>query len=1023
MRFVSVLVLFLAGVAVGAEEKTQIRAMAWPALSPDGEMLAFEWLNDIWMAPSRGGEAKRVVYDSAREAYVQFTPDGKRLVFCSDRRGSAQIYSVKVDQSEGSDLQRHTDHTEGYILESISPDSGVAVAKGERGSSGYKPFRPLLVDLKKDKREIELFDATAHSIAISPDGKRYLFCQGGEQLYRSGYRGSRASSVHLWDAETGKFTPLITEEWEARSPLWKADGKGFHYLSNVDGTFNVWTRDLENGTDRQETFFKGESVVSLTLCGDGKVMFFRAGQKVYRFEPGKGAEPEEVSFYVTGEKFSKPLVRREKVSGTSAVAFGKGERIVFSAAGELWTMVQGGEPVRLTETDALDEREPQFSPDGRVLYFLRDNGLEMEVCRAKFTDGKMGNVFVVPAETRSKRSLRLSPGGVWLSWIEATGDIVTAPAAGDGEAKVVLHGWDAPTYDWSPDGKWLVAAKKDLHANRDIFVMRADGSMKAKNLTRHPAFEGSPKWSPDGNTILFVARREEDALARLWTIDVKGMKESSDFVKIADSLRPVDTDVSEPIRVMWGADSESVIFQSRDAKDKSAYQLFLETGVVKEYGDFRAIPIGMDDAWRSYWRMDRVPVIADGDGLVKFEFSFSVEQERSARLRLGFRRIWRTLAERFYDKTMNGTDWDSVLMKYEDAAAESRESRQFDRVVAQLLGELNASHLTFKTKEWGLSGSNVKVKKPTAHPGMVFKPSWDGPLVVERVLVGSPVSLVKGAPKPGDTVLRIGGKDVDAATDLTKIFNGAEGASLPMVLAGADGKKRTLELVPVDYDDMRLIDREAKKDADVKLAEENGFAYLPFRKMKTDDLRDLSVEVYRASLDADGLILDLRDNLGGRVADELLGLFCQPEHTFTIPRDGPRGYPADRRVSPSWDKPMVVLCNGNTFSNAEIFCHAIKRLRRGKLIGTPTNGGVISAVGITIPEVGELQIPFRGWFHAETGLDLELNGAVPNIVIPFLPEDQAKGKDPQLEAAVRVLAKEVGEGENRVKARYKWDEE
>ncbi|MBG7606686.1 MAG: PD40 domain-containing protein [Verrucomicrobia bacterium] len=1003
------------GLAAKGEETQEIRGLAWSALSHDGKLLAFEWLNDIWTAPAEGGKAQRIVKHSAREAYPKFASEGTRLVFCSERTGSAQIYSVKVD---GSDLQLHSNHSEGYVLESISSDGRVAVAKGLRGNSGYKPYRPLLVDLSDDSRELELFDATAHSISVSPEGKRYLFCQGGEPLYRSGYRGSRASQVHLYDAVTREFTPLILEKWEAKSPLWKPDGKGFYYLSNVDGAFNLWSRDLETGSDKQETFFKGESVVGPTLSGDGKVMIFRAGQKVYRFEPGTGRQPLEVKFFAEGEEFSKKLVRREKVSGTSSVTFGKGERIVFSAAGDLWTMIRGEEPVRLTETDALDEQEPQFSQYGEAVFFLKDDGLEMEVCRAEFSDGKLGEVSIIPAGKRSKRSLRVSPDGGRLSWIEATGDIVIAPAFGEGEAKVVTHGWDPPTYDWSPDGEWLVIGKKDLHANRDIWVVRADGSEKAVNLTRHPAFEGSPKWSPDGKTIVFVARRDEDEIARLWTVDVEGLGKK-DFTKIAASAKPMDTDVSEPIRLVWAADSQSVLFQSRDAKDMSVSSLSVETGEVDEWADFRGIPVGVDGVGLSFWRVDREPMVFHGGVMDGFKFSFSVEQDRSARLRLGFRRIWRALGERFYDKTMNGTDWDAVLVKYEDAAARAKESRQFDRVVAQLLGELNASHLTFKSKAWGLKGDKTKVKKPMAHPGMVFKASWDGPLVVERVIAGTPVSRVKGAPVAGDTVLRIGGKEVDAKTDLGRFFSGAEGNSLPMVVAGADGKKRTMELMSVDYDEVRLIDREAKAAAAARMAEEKDFTYLPFRKMKTDDLRDLAVEIYRASLDSDGLILDMRDNLGGRVADGLLGLFCQPEHTFTIPRDGPRGYPTDRRVSPSWEGPMVVLCNGNTFSNAEIFCHAFKRLGRGKLVGMPTNGGVISAVGVRIPEVGELQIPFRGWFHAETGQDLELNGAVPDVVVPFLPEDQAKGSDPQLEAAVKVLEQEVGDGERRVKAKYK----
>jgi len=1022
----NILLLFFLSQALHAE-KTEISAMAWPALSPDGGTLAFEWLNDIWLAPGNGGEAKRVVKHSSRSAYPDFTPDGKRLVFSSDRSGSVQLYSVKTD---GSDLRKHSDNTEGNILEAVSPDGTYALVRGERERSGFKPFRILKTALKKDSRELPLFDATAHSVSISPDGEKVLFCRGSEQMYRSGYTGSRASQIHLHDMVEDSFVPVIAEEHEAKSPLWCAEGNSFYYTSSRNGVFNIWKRNLADGTDRQLTFFKDDGVVLRAISGNTKIMVFRAGKKVYRFEPESDNEPREISFH-TNETLPERGVRKEKISGTSNAAFlPKENRIVFSAAGDLWTMARNQEtPDRLADTDGTDERELVISPDGETLYFLKDDGLRVAVCKSAWSGKMSGDAEILPTGPRSKRSLRISPDGSSLSWLEATGDLVTIPTAG-GESRIVMNGWDMPTYDWSPDGKWLVVAAKDIHANRDIFIVAADGSLPPFNLTSHPAFDGSPKWSPDGRTIVFVSRRERDGLARLMTARVGKRLRSVDayakeFDEIVASVRPLDTDVSEPIRVVWSPDSKSVLFQSREAGDKTVYSVSLVGGAVSEYAVFRGLPAGRDMDGKTFWRIGRVPSVFDGKETMDFKFSFSVEQDRDKRLRLGFRRIWRTLGERFYDETMNGKDWPAILGKYEDAAAGALNSTQFDRVVAQLLGELNASHLTFRTNPWGVRTVSEKLKKPTSHPGLVFNNSWQGPLVVERVVAGSPISKVPGAPIAGDTVLRIAGKEVDARTPLGLFFNGAAGSPLPIVVSSKKGGSRTLELVPVSYAQARSLDQEEKERASREAAEAGGhrIAYLPFKRMKSDDLLELSTEVYRASIRADGLILDLRDNAGGRVADQLLGLFCQPVHTFTIPRGGSRGYPADRRVSPSWDGPMVVLCNENTFSNAEIFCRAFKQLGRGKLVGTPTNGGVISAVNITIPEVGELQIPFRGWFDAETGRDLELNGAKPDVIVPLLPADQVAGRDPQLEAAVGLLSGQLaGKGE-AVKAILKSDRE
>ncbi len=1022
MRFLAAAVIILLANFGKAAESTEIKGIVWSAVSPDGEKIVFEWLNDLWLAPSVGGEVSRLTNDTARDAYPKFSPDGNRLIYASEKTGSLQIHSMKLD---GSDLKQHSDHTEGNILEAVSPDGKYAITRGLRHASGYKPFRLMKVDLTQDSRELILFDATAHSVSISPDGTKFLFCRGGEQPYRSGYRGSRAAEIHLYDEVNKTFQVLIDEDWEARFPMWQADGKGFYYLSNKTGSFNVWSRKLGEANDSQLTFYQNESIILPSLSADGKVMVYRVGYKTYRFEPDSSKPPEEIRFFTKQELLVEP--RKEKVSGTSSVAFADaGKRVIFSAAGDLWTMRAGDkEALRLTKSDASDERELQLSADGSILFYLSDDGLQVKVMMAKFVNASIFKPITIATSDRSKRSLRLSPDGGRLSWLEATGDLVTA-RLDKNEAKVVMRNWDMPTYDWSPDGNWLVVAAKDVHSNRDIFLVPADGSREPFNITRHPAFEGSPKWSPDGSKIVFSARREIDGLSRLWMIDVgnrlSGPSVGDEVLKgIAASVKRLETDVSEPRRVAWSGDSKSIFYQSRDEADQHVYSIALNGDGVKPFAAFRGIPAGRSGDGKTYWRSNRVPAVYDGKKLSSFEFSFTVEQERSVRLRLGFRKIWRTLAERFYDKSMNRTDWNAMLEKYELAATEARDAKQFDRVVALLLGELNASHLTFQYTPWGLNKNPVENKQPTAHPGLEFESTWNGDLVIRKVITGSPAAALADAPVAGEIVKRINGRDVDARTSLAPFFNGAKGRVIPIVLENAEGKTRTLELKPVSYGRVRFLDRKQKEAAARAAAEAQGFVYLPFLKMKSEDLEKLSLEVYRASTHAKGIVLDLRDNAGGRVADELLALFCQPVHTFTIPRDGPRGYPTERRVSPVWDGPLVVLSNGNTYSNAEIFCHAFKQHGRGKLIGTPTNGGVISAVGVKVPEVGELQIPFRGWFHAKTGKDLELNGAVPDVMVPMLPQDEMTGSDPQLKAAIHQLLDKLKAEKGPVIPSYKSD--
>jgi tricorn protease len=997
-----VLAMWIAGKAACAAIPAgalPLEMISAPALSADGQRIVFEWAQDLWVASSAGGEAKRIVADPARDAYPRFTPDGKRIVFSSDRSGSLQIYSMPVD---GGETIRHTFHTEGNELECLSPDGTQAIVRGLRERHGYRSTRLMFVDLVTPRRERRVFDASAHSAAWSPDGKSMLFCRGGEQLYRKGYQGSRASQIWRYDLHSAQFTSLVQTDTESRSPLWLPDGSGFYYVSNKSGVGNL--HRLKFGEkDVPLTDYQEDGIITPDLSADGKTLVFRMGLGVYRMNPETAATPVEIRLW-TSEALPDRSIDSRKIEGTTSCDItSDGKEVIFSAAGELWRVGSDSKPPqRLTHT-AAHEEEVQVSPDGKWLYYLKDDGIEANYVRCRYANGLFQDLSTVTRGTKSKSRMQVSPDGLKIAWVEGNGDLMVAAADGSA-SKLVFPCWDKPTFDWSPDGKWLAIAAEDRDANRDIWLAAVDGAAKPFNLTRHPGFEGSPRWSPDGKWLVFSGRREDDGKLELWRMDFrKGVRFSE------PKLRKISTKGIEPSRVMWTPDSKSLWFQSSNSSTKRLISVGIDGGELPTIAPLRGVPVRMMADGRLLWRVGKTPEILNGGERIRFGIDATVERPRKEVLEIGFRRIWRTLGESYYDPTMNGRDWEAMRQKYEPAAIRATDSRQFDRVISLLRGELNASHLAFHQETWPEEKRKLPKEEKTAHPGMEFEDrSSDpaAPLVIRQVISGSPVSMLEHVPLAGETVVRIAGEPVSHGTPLEPLFNGAENRPLPLVVKSKEGSERVLELRCVSYEKARELDRTAMDELTrSRVAKARpGVAWVPVRDMNRETLGNLKLAVHRES-GAEAMILDLRGNIGGRETDRMLNLFCQPAHSFTVPRGGPRGYPLERRTAPSWEKPLVVLCDQDTFSNGEIFSHAIKHLKRAPLVGTATAGGVISAVRKPIPDVGVLQIPFRGWFHIESGANLDARGAQPEHVVNHGPAEEVAGDDLALDKALQLLEK------------------
>jgi len=280
----------------------------------------------------------------------------------------------------------------------------------------------------------------------------------------------------------------------------------------------------------------------------------------------------------------------------------------------------------------------------------------------------------------------------------------------------------------------------------------------------------------------------------------------------------------------------------------------------------------------------------------------------------------------------------------------------------------------------------------------------------------------------GEIILSIDGRTVDPAMDLSKVLNGPPTRDVRLKVKSVKGEERTVVIRPIGYDAVpRLLYDKWVRDnrRAVETATKGQAGYVHIAGMDEPSLLKFEEELFSAAAGKRGLVIDVRENGGGSTTDHLLTMLTQPRHAIAVARDGKPGYPQDRKIYASWNKPIVVLCNQNSFSNAEIFSHAIKTLKRGKVVGVPTAGGVVSTGSVGIMDIGTLRLPFRGWFLPDTGEDMELHGCVPDVVVWPEPGDLPRGKDVQLHRALEVLLAEVKafEAKPQPKLRYATERE
>lgn len=1031
------------GAQLTLPEDRPIRIGRMPALSPDGERLCFSWQGNLWVAPVEGGAATRLTANESFDTNPKWSPDGKWIAFNSDREGGTQVFLIPA---VGGPARQVTFHSAPTAVGDWFPDGQALVVTSARDTRFNSIYR---LEVPSGRMRVLAADETnCMQPSVSPDGKWVAYARGALiDLIRKGYRGSANFDIFIAPADGSSAPRRLTDsDKNDMWPAWSADSKSVFFSSEREGLATVWKQPLEGG--KAEALFRNppDAVRYLSAARQGKVLAFESDNRICT-APARGGSPKVVTLLCRTDERG-PRTTHATINSTSASEFQlskDGKRAAFVVRGDIFTVGVGSnvrDAKRWTDNPTRDE-DVAWAPDGKSLVYSSNRSGSYRLYRVDL-DG--GQTTELTRGTTTDTHPTYSPDGAWICFRRGpqTGLWMVKPD-GTGEFQAVRGpkiGW----YEWSPDGKWLAYEREDDIRTDDVWVISVtpEGSGlkfgEPVNVTDHPGFNRQPVWFPDGSRIAYLSNRYRNR-------DVETINHQGRYSLYSTSLEPEkekfeeDEDAPKPMPAATPAqpkpvevkvdpkeierrakavvrqeesldefavspDSKTVVFTAgtgsdlwQCSADGSSIQRLTTTGV--NASGLQWAPDGSRVYFLSSGAIRSIP--KGGGALGSVSFTVRMEIDRLVDYRAVFDEAWQVMNDTFYDRTFHGVDWAAMRTKYGALVEHVSVRQDLNYLVQQMLGELNASHT-------GLSGGlTPRTLRQSSYLGVWVDPAHTGPGIrITEVLARSPADRDESRLKAGEYVLAIDGEDIANDASYDRALLDKQGRTVTLLVHDLPQKEgaRTVKIRPItrrQWQDLvyeRWIDG---RRAVVDRVSGGKLGYLHVDDMGDGPRNRFERELFSIGMRKEGMVIDLRDNNGGDTHDSLLRILARNRHYFNFAPRRETPFPQPERA---YTKPVILLINSGSLSDAEVFANGWRELKLGKIAGTPTMGWIIFTSGQALVDGSFIRTPHLGCFTLD-GRDMENWGVPPDVVLENSPADVFSGKDTQLERTVEELLKDA----------------
>ena len=1007
---------------------------SYPVWSPDGNHIAFasnrEGSIDVWVMNANGGIPKRVTTNSGSEYPLRWKdnstimfkasimPTAKSIIFAGSY---PQVYTVGMD---GGRPKLFSDITMDALDINASGDVIYIDRKGYEDEWRKHHRSPITRDvwLKSGDsfRKLTTFDGEDRDPVWASDGKSFY------------YLSEQSGTLNVYHRTLdGKETQITNHE---KNPV--------RFLSAAtDGTLcygydgEIYT--VRKGGQPQKT------AIRIAADTEGKELIRQirnSGAYNIKLSPNG----KEIGFVMHGDVYVTSIEYRttKQITNTPEqeryIDFSPdGRTIIYdSERNGVWqiyatTMKNKDEKQFAYATELVEERltqsdqtsfQPKFSPDGKQIAFWENRGtLRVMDAKGKNVKTAMDGKFV---------------------YSYSDGDI---------------------DFTWSPDSKWLLSSYIGVGGwnNSDIALVNASGNGEIHNLTESGYNESNAKWVLDGKAMLFCSDRagyrshgswgaeydaylmffdleayeryrmnkEERALAKENMTEKEKKKEEKKEEKEKKEMEKPEAKEMEPLKfdlencrdrivrltvtpsflgdILLDKDGENIYYNVAFEKGMDLWHRDLMTGntelLIKNVGNGEMM---FDKSYKEIYLaadggIKKVTPQSKAVKNIEFEAQFNYQPYKERAYM--FDHVWRQVKDKFYDKNIHGVDWEGYRKTYERFLPYINNNHDFQEMLSEMLGELNASHTGAR-----YSGSWASLQ--TASLGLFFDEDYTGDgLKIAEVIKGSEIACKQTDVKSGCIIEKIDGTEIKAGMDYFPLLDGKIGKPVRLTIRPKSGRSfdvTTKGMSMNAVDDLlykRWVDRNRQL---VDSLSGGRLAYVHVRAMNSESFRT----VYRELLsdknrNREAVIVDDRHNGGGWLHDDLCTLLNGKEYQNFMPRGNYIG----RDPFNKWTKPSCVLICEDDYSNGHGFPMVYKTLGIGKLIGTPVAGTMTAVWWETmidntmvfgIPQVGCMTLDGK---YAE---NTQLN---PDITVYNTPEDFLNGNDRQLKAAIEEMMKQIGE--------------